>query len=130
MDQRKAAFKEWAREKCFATGGHEAGAWAWAAGCGAWEAIEKLANQGPVGCSNSPFSAVLDVELPLFTKLYAAPPAEEIEVLEIENAKLRELIELIFASTLPYNDGEATFSDKITTKGAELNPGGHEAGAS
>ena len=46
--------------------------------------------------------------------------AEEIEGLELENGKLRELIKLIFASTLPYNDGEATFSDKVTDMWAKL----------
>lgn len=41
-------------------------------------------------------------------------------VAEIE--KLRALVELIFASTLPYNDGEPTFSDKVTDMWRELTP--------
>lgn len=50
------------------------------------------------------------------------------ELLSKENAKLRSLIELIFASTLPYNDGEPTFSDKVTDAWAELSPSTTEEG--
>ena len=55
-----------------------------------------------------------------FIHALADDAAEEIEALELENGKLRELIKLIFASTLPYNDGEATFSDKVTDMWAKL----------
>lgn len=33
---------------------------------------------------------------------------------------LRELLDLIFASTMPYNDGAPTFSDKVTDMWKEL----------
>lgn len=58
-----------------------------------------------------------------FIHAFADDAADEIEALELENGKLRALIELIFASTLPYNDGEATFSDKVTDIWAKLQHG-------
>ena len=36
------------------------------------------------------------------------------EAAEARAARLYSLIELIFASTLPYNDGECTFTEKVT----------------
>ncbi len=51
------------------------------------------------------------------------------EMLLKENAKLRDLIELIFASTCPYNDGEATFIDKVTDAWKELAPNAKVSGA-
>lgn len=44
------------------------------------------------------------------------------ELLFKEHGKMRALVELIFASTLPYNNGEPTFSDKVTDMWRELTP--------
>ena len=44
------------------------------------------------------------------------------EAKEDENAKLRSLLELLFSSTHPYNDGEPTFSDAVTDLWKELTP--------
>jgi len=57
-----------------------------------------------------------------FFHALADDAAEEIEQLEREVAQLRALIELIFASTLPYNDGEPTFTDNVTDMWKELTP--------
>ena len=47
---------------------------------------------------------------------------ETLKALVWENCKLRALIELMFASTLPYNDGQPTFSDTVTDMWKELAP--------
>lgn len=57
-----------------------------------------------------------------FFHALADDAAEEIDQLEREVAQLRALIELIFASTLPYNDGEPTFTDNVTDMWKELTP--------
>jgi hypothetical protein len=46
--------------------------------------------------------------------------ADEIGRRRQEATDLRALMALIFASTLPYNDGEPTFSNAVTDKWAEL----------
>ena len=58
--------------------------------------------------------------------------ADEIEGLEKsysllfkENENLRRLVQLIFESTIPYNDaGECVFSDKVTDMWCKLCPAG------
>lgn len=40
--------------------------------------------------------------------------------LEADNAALRSLIDLMFESTLPYNDDKCTFSDAVISKWKEL----------
>jgi hypothetical protein len=57
-----------------------------------------------------------------FFHVLADDAADEIETLEKENAKLRALVELIFSSTLPYNDGEPTFSDAVTDMWKDMAP--------
>jgi hypothetical protein len=37
-----------------------------------------------------------------------------------ENSELRALIDLIFESTLPYNEGNNTFNDAVVAKWVEL----------
>lgn len=65
---------------------------------------------------NGSLLAIDDVEAARIEKSITAG-VDEIE-------KLRTLVKLIFASTLPYNDGEPTFSDKVTDLLAELMPNG------
>jgi hypothetical protein len=48
--------------------------------------------------------------------------ADEINQLGTEVKALRALVELIFASTLPYNDGDPTFIDAVTDMWKELTP--------
>ena len=56
-----------------------------------------------------------------FFHALADDAADEIEALEKENARLTELVELIFASTPPYrDDGECTFIDKVTDMWKEI----------
>lgn len=61
-----------------------------------------------------------------FFHALADDAADEIEQLEREVAQLRALIELIFESTHPYNDGGSTFIDEVTDMWKELTPSSAE----